>query len=50
MTRCRRRMCNSFQQTIAQIKDLMKRDGEAMDPVQVAAAPGTAPAASTTNG
>ena len=37
---------DGFKQTIAQINDLMKRDGEAMQPTQVAAAP----AASATNG
>ena len=37
---------DGFKQTIAQINDLMKRDGEAMQPTQVAAAP----AAPATNG
>ncbi|HVX72359.1 MAG TPA: M23 family metallopeptidase [Devosia sp.] len=38
---------DAFRQTIAQINDLMKRDGEAMPPTQVAAA---APASTTPNG
>jgi murein DD-endopeptidase MepM/ murein hydrolase activator NlpD len=38
---------DGFKQTIAQINDLMKRDGEAMQPTQVAAA---APAAPANNG
>jgi murein DD-endopeptidase MepM/ murein hydrolase activator NlpD len=38
---------DAFRQTTAQINDLMKRDGEAMPPTQVAAA---APASTTPNG
>ena len=38
---------DGFKQTIAQINDLMKRDGEAMQPTQVAATP---PATPATNG
>jgi len=38
---------DAFKQTIAQINDLLKRDGEAMPPTQVAAA---APASTTPNG
>lgn len=35
---------DAFRQTIAQIKDLMKRDGEAMPPTQIAAATPATPA------
>ena len=39
---------DTFKQTVAQIDDLMKRDGEAMPTTQVAAAP--VPATPATNG